>query len=111
MRTLPCFSRRARHILLLVALCVALAAPQCLAADNPQPLPSLQAADTADFLATLSAAVPGTLQVPAPTFLTGCGSGGAQCPVGKLCCLACGYAGCDTYACFTPVNGHCPLIP
>ncbi|HEY0514060.1 MAG TPA: hypothetical protein VGH73_19285, partial [Thermoanaerobaculia bacterium] len=63
---------------------------------------------TADFLATLSASVPA---VPAVASGTDCRSAGAHCPAPKLCCLACGYFGCDTYACFNPVNGHCPLFP
>ncbi len=35
----------------------------------------------------------------------------ADCPQGLLCCLDCGYAGCDTRACLQPIHGHCPLFP
>jgi hypothetical protein len=115
MRTLPCFSPWSRRVLLFVVVCALLAVPQLMAqagpaADNP----SLQSASAVDFLATLSAAPVssigiGTLQAPAPTFLTGCTSS-AQCPTGQLCCLACGFDGCETRACFQPVKGHCPLF-
>jgi hypothetical protein len=114
MRTSPCFSHRA---LLFVVLCALPAVPLAqagTAADNPQQLPSLQSASPVDFLAALSAAPvsstgTGTLQAPAPTFLTGCTSN-AQCPAGQLCCLACGFDGCETRACFQPVRGRCPMF-
>jgi hypothetical protein len=119
MRTAPCFSPWFRRALLLVVFCALLAVPQHVAqagtaSDNPQQLPSVQSASMVDFLAALSAAPvsstgTGALQAPAPTFLTGCTSN-AQCPTGQLCCLACGFDGCETRACFQPVRGRCPMF-
>lgn len=66
------------------------------------------AMDTAAFLASLSAGqskAPSGL-TPAPTFMTGCGSD-AQCPLGQLCCPACGQPDCGM-ACFVPWHKQCP---
>jgi hypothetical protein len=115
MRTLPCSNPWSRRALLFVVFCALLAVPLLAqagpAADNPS-------ASAAGFLASLSAApVSGngsngasSVQTPAPAFLTGCTSND-QCPAGQLCCLACGYSGCETRACFQPVRGHCPFFP
>jgi hypothetical protein len=43
-----------------------------------------------------------------PAFMTGCTSS-AQCPSGQICCLACGYAGCERRACFATKT--CPHFP
>ena len=107
-------SRRSPLVLLLAALFVILAAAMAQAQPAASAAPqTLQApASTADFLATL-AAVPAGAQsslTPSPVLDSGCTSND-QCPAGQLCCLACGYAGCDTYACFAPMRGHCPLFP
>jgi len=117
MRTSPNFSSWFHRVLLLVIVCALLAAPGSLAraADSSPQLPSVQSPSTGDFLATLSAAPAanngtGTLQAPAPVFLSGCTSND-QCPTGQLCCLACGFADCDTHACFQPIRGHCPFFP
>jgi len=100
------------RVLALTALFALLAAAPGLAgAPQTAPLPSPTAApagpaSAADFLATLS----DLSGVPSPVLASGCTSND-QCPRGQLCCLACGFAGCDTYACFQPMNGHCPLFP
>ena len=97
-------------VLLLAALFALLAVAQ-VGAQTP-PAPTTPAMSTADFLATLSAA-PVSGQdglTPSPVLDSGCTSN-SQCPKGQLCCLACGYAGCETRACFVPMNGHCPLFP
>jgi hypothetical protein len=67
-------------------------------------------AATADFLASLSVApTSGPSGVtPAPAFASGCTSS-AQCPAGQICCLACGYAGCENRACFATKT--CPHFP
>jgi hypothetical protein len=97
-------------VLLLTALFAIFAAVQVGA--QTQPAPVTPAMSTADFLATLSAAPAGAQSgvMPSPVLDSGCTSN-AQCPKGQLCCLACGYAGCETRACFVPMNGHCPLFP
>lgn len=103
-------SNRWLPVLLLTALFAVLAAVQVGA--QTQPAPAAPVASTADFLATL-AAVPANGQAglpPSPVLDSGCTTN-AQCPKGQLCCLACGYAGCETYACFVPMNGHCPFFP
>lgn len=103
-------SNRWSLVLLLTALFALFVAAQ--AGAQTAPAPAAPAMSTADFLATLSA-VPASGQdglAPSPVLDSGCSSS-AQCPKGQLCCLACGYAGCETYACFTPVNGHCPYFP
>ena len=87
-------------------------------AQAPVALPGSPALDTAGFLASLAAGASEgqngvespSLPPNQPVFLTGCTSS-SQCPKGQLCCLACGYAGCETYACFAPMNGHCPFFP
>jgi hypothetical protein len=102
------------RVLLLAVLCAVFAAALCLAqtpvAASPPPAP----ATTAEFLASLSAASPGSagLQTPAPVFLqaTSC-TGSTPCPPGTLCCKACAYPGCTAMACLTPIDGHCPLLP
>ncbi|HEY4575469.1 MAG TPA: hypothetical protein VIJ26_15940 [Thermoanaerobaculia bacterium] len=97
-------------VLLLTALFALLAVAQ-VGAQTP-PAPTAPVMSTADFLATLSIA-PAVAQdglTPSPVLDSGCTSN-AQCPKGQLCCLACGYAGCETRACFVPMNGHCPLFP
>jgi hypothetical protein len=114
MRNSSAFAPRSRsrwsRVLLLAALFAVLAVamtPALHAADSQQP-----PANAAEFLATLSAAPAAStpaLQAPAPTFLSGCTSN-SQCPTGQLCCLACGYDGCETRACFQPVKGRCPLF-
>ncbi len=106
--------RRFPLVLLLLALLAVFAAVQGMAQAQPaSAMPrTLQApASTADFLATLSAPAGGQDGLtPSPVFDSGCTSS-AQCPKGQLCCLACGYAGCETHACFVPMNGHCPFFP
>jgi len=115
MRKSPYFSSWFHRVLLFAVVCALLAAPGSMAraADSAQPLPSVQSPSTGDFLASLSTAPvtgTGTLQVPAPISISGCTSND-QCPTGQLCCLACGYADCNTYACFQPFHGHCPFFP
>jgi hypothetical protein len=101
-------SRLAR-VLVLIALFTVLAVVPGLAATAPAAAPAVpQVTSTAAFLATLSADVTGP---QAPVFATtDCRTTGCSTS-GQLCCLACGYAGCDTYGCFNPVRGHCPLFP
>jgi hypothetical protein len=99
-------------VLLLAALFALFVAAQVGAQTQPAPAATAMSASTADFLATLSA-VPSSGQdglAPSPVLDSGCTSN-AQCPKGQLCCLACGYAGCETRACFVPMNGHCPFFP
>ncbi len=99
--------------LLLSALFVVLAVSQAVAgtsavspASGSSTSQVVTAPAAADFLATLSdlASAPGVV------FATGCTSS-SQCPKGQLCCLACGFDGCETRACFQPMNGHCPAFP
>lgn len=100
-----------RSLVLLLTVVLAFFVAAQVGAQT-QPAPTTPAISTADFLATLSAA-PASGQsslIPSPVLDSGCTSS-AQCPKGQLCCLACGYAGCETYACFVPMNGHCPLFP
>jgi hypothetical protein len=106
-------SRLAR-VLVLIALFTVLAVAPGLAATAPAAPPApaapqgtVTSAANATFLATLSADLTGP---QAPVFATDCRTTG--CPsTGQLCCLACGYFGCDTYGCFAPVHGECPLFP
>ncbi len=100
---------RLTRVLVLIALFTVLAVAPGFAAMASAPAPAApQVTSTAAFLATLSADVTGP---QAPVFAaadcrtTGCSTSG------QLCCLACGYAGCETYGCFNPVHGHCPLFP
>ncbi|HEY0558196.1 MAG TPA: hypothetical protein VGG20_28350 [Thermoanaerobaculia bacterium] len=103
-------------VLLLVALFAVFATAQGMAQTQPaavSPGPQVTAAaavDVADFLATLSAPSAGDLGglPPAPALASGCTSS-AQCPVGQICCLACGYADCDRHACFATKT--CPHFP
>jgi len=107
MRPCPPLTR----LLVLTALFALLAvAPALAGVPTAAPLPAptqVAPAPAVDFLASLAADLPG---VPAPVFASGCSSN-SQCPKGQLCCLACGFDGCDTYACFQPINGHCPFFP
>src|SRR4051794_7303375 len=98
------------RILVLAALFALLAvvpsfagtsAPAGPAAPQVSPAPAV-----ADFLGSLATSGPGALGA---IFDTGCTSN-ANCPKNQICCLACGFDGCETRACFTPVNGHCPLF-
>jgi hypothetical protein len=103
-------SNRWLPVLLLTALFAFLAVAQ--AGAQTTPAPAAPVVSTADFLASLSA-VPASGQdglTPSPVLASGCTSND-QCPAGQLCCLACGYAGCETYSCFAPMRGHCPLFP
>ena len=103
-------SNRWSLVLLLASLFALLAVAQVGA--QAQPAPAAPVVSTADFLASLSA-VPASGQAgltPSPVLDSGCTSS-SQCPKGQLCCLACGFAGCDTHACFVPMNGHCPFFP
>ncbi|HZF07813.1 MAG TPA: hypothetical protein VFE33_03395 [Thermoanaerobaculia bacterium] len=105
-------SRPLARILVLTALFAVLAVVPALAntaqaAQAAQAAPQVASASAADFLAGLSADLSG---VPGPVLASGCSSD-SQCPNGQLCCLACGYFGCDTYACFQPIHGECPLFP
>lgn len=59
------------------------------------------------LLAFLAAFATGGL-TPAPALASGCTSS-AQCPTGQICCLACGYAGCERHACFATKT--CPHFP
>ena len=96
-------------VLLLIAFFAILAAQ---VGAQTQPAPAAPVVSTADFLAALST-VPANGQdglVPSPVLDSGCTSN-SQCPKGQLCCLACGFAGCETHACFVPMNGHCPFFP
>jgi hypothetical protein len=99
-------------VLVLTGLFAVLAiAPGLAATPSAAPLPApaaAQAVPVAAFLATLAAEPAG---VPASTPATDCRASAFSCPAPQLCCLACGYFGCDTYACFNPVNGRCPLFP
>jgi hypothetical protein len=76
----------------------------------PQGTATVQAPAAADFLASLATDLAGTSGIPGAIAASGCTSS-SQCPSGQLCCLACGYAGCETFACFKPMNGHCPRFP
>jgi hypothetical protein len=73
-------------------------------------------ANTAEFLATLSAAadapanVPAAQTLPAPAFLSTSCTSSSQCPTGQLCCYPCGIDGCSN-VCMNPVRGHCPFFP
>jgi len=73
-------------------------------------------ANTADFLATLSAPasapanVPAAQTLPAPIFLSTSCTSSSQCPTGQLCCYPCGIDGCSN-VCMNPVRGHCPFFP
>ena len=100
------------RVLVLIGLFAALAiAPGFAATPAAAPLrapAAAQAVPVADFLATLATQPAG---VPASAPATDCRVSTHFCPSPQLCCLACGYFGCDTYACFNPVNGHCPLFP
>ncbi len=106
-------------VLVLLALLALFPCAQSTAQTLPAPAPAVASvttavpvsAETADFLATLSA-VPNSAAndlAPAPSFMTGCTSN-AQCPAGKLCCYPCGIDGC-TNMCITPIKGHCPHFP
>jgi hypothetical protein len=102
-------SRSRARVLFFTALFALLALVPAFAGTAPaapQGAATLQPAAAADFLASLS----GTVGVPGTVAASGCTSN-SQCPIGQLCCRACGYFGCDTYACFAPMNGHCPLFP
>ncbi len=94
-------------LLLLLALFALI--PCALAAGSVPSPSSAPAPADADFLASLSG--PGTSPTdlpPVPAFMTGCTSS-AQCPSGQICCLACGYAGCERRACFATKT--CPHFP
>jgi hypothetical protein len=101
-------TRAALLVLLALILCTvaALAAGSApsLASTAAQAAPVVApapAADRADFLASLSGSqstAPSGL-TPAPIFMSGCTSN-SQCPAGQICCLACGFADCDSHACF-----------
>jgi len=101
------------RVLILAALCLAVAAAPGLAAAAPQ-----APATAAGFLASLSAAPPssgsGAVELPpaGARFLSGCSSS-ADCPTGQLCCPVGGAndGGPPKTACFSPIRGHCPLFP
>ena len=100
--------------LLFVTLFAVLAVAPAFAGTSPVAVPagpvSSQASPPtapADFLGSLAA---GGTGAPSAIFETGCSSN-ADCPAGQLCCLACGFDGCETKACFAPVKGHCPQFP
>ena len=98
------------RILLLAALVTLLAAPSfagTAAPAGPAPTQIAPAPAAAAFLASLQPTGPKGLGA---IFDSGCNSN-ADCPKNQLCCLACGFDGCETKACFAPVNGHCPLFP
>lgn len=99
------------RILILAALVTLSAVAPSLAGTLAAPSPAAPqvapAAAAADFLASLQPTGPKGLGA---ILDSGCSSN-ADCPKNQLCCLACGYDGCDTKACFAPVNGHCPLFP
>jgi hypothetical protein len=112
-------SRRWPLVLLLVALFAVFATaqgraqtqPVAVSAGSPSAAVATPAsADVVDFLATLSAPSAGDLGglTPAPALASGCSSS-AQCPAGQICCLACGYAGCERHACFATKT--CPHFP
>ena len=116
MRSLPGFSSlplsRCTRILLLAALCALfMVAPGMAQASTAAAAPAPANVETAQFLASLAApsSAPADL-MPSPMPASGCTSS-AQCPPGQLCCLACGFAGCERRACFVPMNGHCPFFP
>lgn len=100
--------------LLLTVLLIILTAVQGMAQAQPAFVSSgsqvTTPMDVAGFLATLSAPSTGDLSgvTPAPRLASGCTSN-ADCGVGQLCCLACGYAGCERRACFT--TKVCPHFP
>lgn len=107
-------SRRLPLLLLLAALFVIFAAVPGMAQTQPAAMsPGSQVTtpmDVASFLATLSSPSTGDLNgvTPAPKLASGCTSN-ADCGPGQLCCLACGYAGCERRACFT--TKVCPHFP
>jgi hypothetical protein len=101
---------RKQYVLVLLALLVLVPCAQALA-QTPPAAPVL---DTAQFLATLSAApaqAPNDL-TPAPLFMTNCGDG-PPCAQGQLCCYLCGNPPADggsCLGCVTPVRGRCPMV-
>jgi hypothetical protein len=99
-----------KPVLVLLALLVLIPFAQAMAQTSAAPATD---AATAQFLATLAGGqAPGDL-TPAPTFMTGCGTGPA-CPTSKLCCNVCGAdPGGDPSSCLrcvTPIRGRCPLV-
>ncbi len=99
-----------KTVLVLLALLALAPFAQAMAQT---PAPATDAA-TARFLATLAGGqtqAPADL-TPAPTFMTGCGTGPA-CPTGQLCCNLCGNPPADGGSCLgctMPVRGRCPLV-
>jgi hypothetical protein len=97
------------------ALLVAGAAPTWAAAAVPA-VPAVASTVATPFAVAVPSGLPEFLQpvaasgLPTTGVRTGCRSD-AQCPTGQLCCLACGFFGCNNYACFAPMNGHCPYFP
>jgi hypothetical protein len=100
-----------KPVLVLLALLALVPFAQAMAQTPAAPVTD---AATAQFLATLAggqAQAPSDL-APAPTFMTGCGTGPA-CPTGQLCCNMCGADIGDPNSCLrcvTPTRGRCPLV-
>lgn len=105
------------QVLSVLALCAMFSAAQVWAQAPATVAPALPNVQVTTVANAVPATTPlldeilGASTTPAPRNLSSTCTTNADCPTGKLCCLACGFAGCDTFACFTPMRGHCPLFP
>jgi hypothetical protein len=111
MRTRPQLAR----VLVLIGLVTLLAVAPSLAGSSSRAGNALTAplsAPVIPLIASFLAALAGELaSAPGPTPTLDCRNRMPHCQGAQLCCPACGFFGCDTYACYDPVDGHCPLFP